>query len=30
LFENFVDFDVYGGVEEFCAFEVDPIDKDAD
>jgi ubiquitin thioesterase protein OTUB1 len=30
LFENFADFDIYGGVYEYCAFEVDPIDKEAD
>ena len=30
LFENFADFDLYGGVDGFCCFEVDPIDKDAD
>ena len=29
-FEDFADFDLYGGVYEFCSFEIDPIDKDAD
>ena len=30
LYEHFADFDLYGGVDGFCSFEVDPIDKDAD
>ena len=30
FYEYFTDFDLYGGVDEFYAFEVDPIDKDAD
>jgi hypothetical protein len=30
VFENFADFDLYGGVDGFCCVEVDPIDKDAD
>lgn len=30
LFENFADFELYGGVYDYCAFEVDIIDKEAD